>query len=180
MSGSTAPCAAENGASTSCTSTSSAAITDSGIVGSAITATSTARAASHTTITRRRGYRSASHDSSAPDTSAGSIDNAYVAALSAAEPVRWYTRIASATRASWSPATESRPASHTTRNSRTAKADHVRPGRRPAIPTPQPVTESVARTAHRSACGSGPLRPNEASAAAPRVRRAEGDLPRIM
>src|SRR5659263_484887 len=79
--------------------------------------------------------------SSGPPTSAGRKLNAYTSPVSRAEPVRPNTSTASATRASWSPSSESTSASQSTRNSPTAHTAPKVAGRAGvgAAPTPTPA-----------------------------------------
>ena len=86
-----------------------------------MTATSTTRARSHAIMTRRRGNRSARPERVIPPMKAGTTLAAKVIAASRDEWVRSYTSNVSATRASWSPPTESTCASHSARNSPIAK-----------------------------------------------------------
>jgi hypothetical protein len=94
-------------------------ISQMGMPGQAMAATSTARLRSQTIITARRGSRSASPDRVTPPTDMGTMLAANVTALRKAECVRANTSRVSATRASWSPATESTCAVHSARNSAT-------------------------------------------------------------
>src|SRR5215467_11529081 len=87
----------------------------------AMTATSATRIRSQAIMTRRRGSRSARPERAIPPTNDGTTLAAKVTAASRAEWVRPYTSRVSATRASWSPATDRTCASHSARNSLIAK-----------------------------------------------------------
>jgi hypothetical protein len=112
--------AAVNGTASSCTVRSRASSTAIGVPGMAISATRPARARSVPIITCRRGNRSARPASSEPPIRSGRKVTAYVSAASRAEPVWSNTSRLSATRANWSPATDSTEASQMPRNARTA------------------------------------------------------------
>ena len=108
-----------NGAPVKVARNSSATSTPTGIPGSAMTATISARIRSQAIITCRRGRRSAMPDRSSPPAKVGTMLAANAIAASREEPVWSNTSRVTATRASWSPATDSTWATHRAVNSRT-------------------------------------------------------------
>ena len=117
MSGYSAARAEMNGALIIVTRTSRPTRTAIGVPGSAIKPTSSALLRSQTIITRRRGHRSARPARVKPPTKAGTTLAANVIAASRLDRVCSNTSRVSATRASWSPATDSTWASQSARNS---------------------------------------------------------------
>ena len=85
MSGNSDDLADSNGGASDVTAASNATSASSGIPGTAITATSTARARSHPTITSRRGHLSATVPNSTPPTTHGRNPAANAVAVSNGE-----------------------------------------------------------------------------------------------
>ncbi len=117
-SGNVAARAASNGGPSHATAVSSTSSTGSGAPGTARPSTRTARAASQSSITRRRDQRSPRAARNGAPSSHGNNEVAYAAAAARTDPERSKTSTVMATAASRSPSSDSRCAVNSAPNSR--------------------------------------------------------------